>query len=144
MEMKKEKISLIEMIGAVSIITDHVFEKDENGNYINYMPELFDYATRLAFASTFCDYEPSGDYDKDYDEMMDFNIDDIICNNCQASALYDAAKKKIRYIRDILVRQKQFEPIVFAAGELFDAVREETKKLVNEDGDPDDQSSPNG
>ena len=78
MEMKKEKISLIEMIGAVSIITDHVFEKDENGNYINYMPELFDYATRLAFASTFCDYEPSGDYDKDYDEMMDFNIDDII------------------------------------------------------------------
>lgn len=139
MEIKKTEIEFTEMVGIVNFITDYVFTKDEDGRYLDYMPELYDYAIRLGFAGAFCEYEPSGDYDEDYKNLLTLDLDEIYKYQ-QPYAILMAVNDKIEYIRSILIKQKQldiFTPLLtsFADGveSVFNDLTEKNDKFVIEE-----------
>lgn len=95
----KNRITFHESLMMINEITDAVFKFDEPTKTTSYLPELFDFAYRLAVAKYYGGYSMSGNTDTDYEAAMSINTEALIVDGmidkAQLSGITDAVSRKI-------------------------------------------------
>lgn len=72
----KERISFADSLNMIDEVYNTVFDVDVELGLITYLPELYDYAFRLAVAKYYYGYEMVDDLDENYKMAMDIKVDD--------------------------------------------------------------------
>lgn len=91
----KYRLSFDESIAMVNMVFEMVFHKNTDSGVITYVPELYDYALRLAAIRFYGGYDLSEDNDENYEAAMDIHIQDTGIDMSQFQGIEKAILEKI-------------------------------------------------
>lgn len=91
----KYRLTFEETLGMIDEVYDTVFDVDVETGLVTYLPELYDYAFRLAIARYYGNYVPTKSADMDFEVAMDVDINSISIDKAQLRGVEDAIKEKI-------------------------------------------------
>lgn len=108
MEVIKKSLTFGEYVRFVNGVVDVLFTKNDDDT-IEYNPDLYDSAFKLAFAKAYCGYEDvDKDFDVAYSEYGNINPNEIVANNKINIAQYEAAccaiREKIEFNKQIAIQ----------------------------------------
>lgn len=120
----KNKLSFDESIAMVNMVFEMVFHKDKDTGRIIYMPELYDYALRLAAIRFYADYHLSEDNDTNYETAMSIRIEDMNIDRSQFKGIETAIREKIE------MKKAQINKSNLTVLSQFDALVPVMEKLI--------------
>lgn len=130
----KNKLSFDESIAMVNMVFEMVFHKDKDTGRTIYMPELYDYALRLAAIRFYADYPLSEDNDANYETAMSIRIEDMDIDRSQFNGIKTAIREKIelkksRIHKSNLTVVSQFDALVPVMENLIAGVSEKFSEI---------------
>lgn len=91
----KSRITFYESVEMINMVTNTVFETDEETGETVYRPEAYDYAFRLSVAKYYGGYPVTGDINRDYPTAMDISRNPIEIDELQLAGIEAAIRERI-------------------------------------------------
>lgn len=118
----KKNLSFSEFNNFINDCVDLIFERDDNNNIFNYLPELYDFAIRYTFYMYYTNYNDKDDSNDSkkiediYQELISLNVYDNIrycgddaINIRQFDVMIKAINDKIEFNKTLLINDKTNE-----------------------------------
>lgn len=107
MELKKTQLTFDEMACVVRDAVDACFKVDDDGNDIEFRPELKDVSLQCSFYENYIGLPLRGDFDEAFATYMAVDIDDCIFNKSQWYAIRNSINEKIEFRKQQMLNNKK-------------------------------------
>lgn len=121
----KNRLTFNESTEMINEVAESVFVTDPETGAVSYLPELYDFAFRLAVARYFAGYQSSGDTAADYETAMNINPSEIPLDQQQLAGITSAIHEKIE------MRKAKINQSNITVTSRFDLLAPVLEQLIN-------------